>query len=139
MIWITRGSAPGSVEDGAEEPLLQTSDKILFTNKLVLATMLPANDKSMLLGGSCSTAFFLCLTCRYHHNVLAVMQVRINGEVRDVESATNLAELLQVLRIRESGVAVEWNRQVIPKESWPTVHIKNGDAIEIIQFVGGGL
>jgi thiamine biosynthesis protein ThiS len=38
----------------------------------------------------------------------------------------------------ERGVAVERNREIVPKSLYATTHLAEGDRIEIVQFVGGG-
>ena len=66
------------------------------------------------------------------------MQIRVNGELREVEGGLDLHALLQELGVLNKPIAVEFNRSVVAKEAWGSVSLKEGDAVEIVQFVGGG-
>jgi thiamine biosynthesis protein ThiS len=71
------------------------------------------------------------------------MKVHINGEERafaDSESHAQftLAALVEALDMKPDRVAVELNREVVPRDHWPQTVIKDGDRLEIVQFVGGG-
>jgi thiamine biosynthesis protein ThiS len=64
--------------------------------------------------------------------------VKINGEEREVDESATLAELLATLSINPKGIAVELNREVIPKSLHNKTTIKKNDQIEIIRMTGGG-
>ena len=66
------------------------------------------------------------------------MKLRINGRERDVEGAPTVAELLRRLELPERGVAVERNREIVPKTRHGEVTLQDGDALEIVTLVGGG-
>ena len=66
------------------------------------------------------------------------MQVTVNGEVRDAASGATLTALLASLGIDPRKVAVERNREIVPKSTFERVLVEDGDAFEIVQFVGGG-
>ena len=66
------------------------------------------------------------------------MQILLNGEQREVESEITLAALLQLLDLPEAGVALALNRQVVPRDQWPVLQLKEGDRVEIVRAVGGG-
>jgi sulfur carrier protein len=69
------------------------------------------------------------------------MRFRINGEERDFESSTHpftLAALVEQLSMKSDRVAVELNRQIVPRDRWVETNLKNGDRLEIVHFVGGG-
>jgi thiamine biosynthesis protein ThiS len=65
------------------------------------------------------------------------MQLSINGERRNVDSST-IAELLAVLGVDAAQVAVERNREIVPKSQYDATGLADGDAIEIVEFIGGG-
>lgn len=67
-----------------------------------------------------------------------MMKIQINGEKREVKLPQTLLGLLEDLRIGTAGIAVELNREVIVKERWASTTIREGDALEIVRFVGGG-
>jgi sulfur carrier protein len=66
------------------------------------------------------------------------MQVRINGELREIPEGTTVAGLLTQLGIKAPRVAVEVNEAVVTKDRYAAHAIGPGDAIEIVAFVGGG-
>jgi len=64
--------------------------------------------------------------------------LEINGEEREISPVANVLELLQVLGITGSHVAVEVNRKIIRRRDWESTPISDHDRVEIVQFVGGG-
>lgn len=66
------------------------------------------------------------------------MIVRVNGTEREVAEGTRLDTLLAELGIQTRGIAVELNREVVPKRLHPETVLSNDDTIEIIRMVGGG-
>jgi sulfur carrier protein len=66
------------------------------------------------------------------------MQVRLNGELRELPDGLTVAGLLAHLGVKAARVAVEVNEAVVTKDRYQTHRIGPGDAIEIVAFVGGG-
>jgi thiamine biosynthesis protein ThiS len=66
------------------------------------------------------------------------MQVVINGEDRNFEAPLTLAGLIQALGMKTDRVAVELNREIVPREQWDRTQLADGDRLEIVHFVGGG-
>ena len=66
------------------------------------------------------------------------MQVVINGENRNFEAPLTLAGLVQVLGMKTDRVAVELNRDIVPRDQWDRTQLADGDRLEIVHFVGGG-
>jgi thiamine biosynthesis protein ThiS len=66
------------------------------------------------------------------------MQLIINGEARTFETALTIAALLDQLGLKQDRVAVEYNRTLLPRTEWAATALAEGDALEIVQFVGGG-
>jgi thiamine biosynthesis protein ThiS len=66
------------------------------------------------------------------------MKLQINGEPRDFNSPLSLASLVEQLGMKQDRVAVELNRNIVPKEQWGTTGLSEGDHLEIVHFVGGG-
>ena len=66
------------------------------------------------------------------------MRLRINGRERDIEGAPTVADLLRRLELPERGVAVERNREIVPKTRHGQIMLKDGDVLEIVALVGGG-
>ena len=67
------------------------------------------------------------------------MVLTINGEEKDIHSSVNLAELLLELEIVLSHCAVALNQEVVPTSKLKQTKIHDGDNVEIVHAVGGGL
>jgi sulfur carrier protein len=69
------------------------------------------------------------------------MNLQINGEshaVADPAADFTLASLIESLSMKPDRVAVELNREIVPRDRWPQTQLKEGDRLEIVHFVGGG-
>ena len=66
------------------------------------------------------------------------MNLFLNGEATQAPDGATIGELLSQLAMPEKGVAVECNREIVPKSLYGTTRLAEGDRIEIVQFVGGG-
>lgn len=64
--------------------------------------------------------------------------VRVNGEERSVAAPASIASMLRELGIDPLKVAVERNLEVVPRSTFGEVEVSEGDAFEIVHFVGGG-
>jgi sulfur carrier protein len=62
----------------------------------------------------------------------------VNGESQQVPSGATVARLLEVLGLPAGRVAIERNRQIVPRAEWASTQVAGGDCYEIVQFVGGG-
>lgn len=69
---------------------------------------------------------------------MAAIRVSVNGRDHEVSEDLSLVELLESLGIDPRRVAVERNREVVPRALHPQVRVADGDAFEVVQFVGGG-
>tara|TARA_Y100000031_G_C8064355_1_gene312125 strand:+ start:274 stop:480 length:207 start_codon:yes stop_codon:yes gene_type:complete len=68
------------------------------------------------------------------------VKIILNGNEKDVNNGTNLLDLLSQSKISndKQGVAVAINEDVISREEWKQIKLKQNDRIEIIQAVQGG-
>ncbi len=66
------------------------------------------------------------------------MNLTINGEAKTT-SATTLTALVEELEMKPDRVAIELNRQIVPRDRWSQTQLSEGDSLEIVHFVGGGL
>jgi sulfur carrier protein len=66
------------------------------------------------------------------------MHVTINGAEKDVPDDLTVKDLVVHLGLGGGPVAVEVNREIVPRAEHGTRRISGGDAIEIVHFVGGG-
>lgn len=66
------------------------------------------------------------------------MQLHINGQPRDLSEPISLMSLLTDMGLKSDRVAVELNREIVPRNQWTQTTLKDGDRLEIVHFVGGG-
>lgn len=66
------------------------------------------------------------------------MTLTVNGEPRDVPEGLTVRGLVEHLGLTEGPVAVEKNREVVPRAEHRTTPLASGDILEIVHFVGGG-
>lgn len=67
------------------------------------------------------------------------MRLIINGEERDFSDITTLNSLVEQLQLKADRLAVELNREIVPRANWTATELKSGDRLEIVHFVGGGI
>ena len=65
------------------------------------------------------------------------MRVVINAEERELTAST-LEALIAELGMKADRVAVELNREIVPRARWSATALRDGDRLEIVHFVGGG-
>lgn len=68
----------------------------------------------------------------------ASIEVIINGEPRTVLQGTTVAALVTELGLADRRVAVERNREVVPRAEHASTVLQAGDKLELVTFVGGG-
>ncbi|MDT8364715.1 MAG: sulfur carrier protein ThiS [Nitrosomonas sp.] len=66
------------------------------------------------------------------------MQLVINGQTRCFDNAINVQQLLESLLLQNKRVAIECNGEIIPRSTFPSRMLTEGDQLEIIVAVGGG-
>jgi sulfur carrier protein len=66
------------------------------------------------------------------------MQVKLNGELRDIPEGLNVSGLLAQLGVKPVRVAIQVNEAVVTKDRYEAHVLQPGDAVEIVAFVGGG-
>ncbi len=66
------------------------------------------------------------------------MRLVVNGEGRDLAGELSVSQLLETLDLVRRLVAVEVNREVVPRAEFATRALREGDEVEIVSFVGGG-
>ena len=66
------------------------------------------------------------------------VNLKVNGEDREVPGDTTVAALLPMLGIEGGRVAVEVNREIVPKSEHGIHVLTEGDQLEIVTMVGGG-
>lgn len=66
------------------------------------------------------------------------MQVKVNGQPRDLPEGASITDLLEALEIRVKHVAVERNLEVVPRAEHAATTLAEGDELEVVTLVGGG-
>ncbi|MCU1381461.1 MAG: hypothetical protein JWL71_158 [Acidobacteria bacterium] len=66
------------------------------------------------------------------------LQITLNGDPHEVAGPLSVADLLTQLAIDSRRVAVEHNLIVLKRDRFATTMVEEGDAVEIVNFVGGG-
>lgn len=66
------------------------------------------------------------------------MNLLINGEEKSFADSLSLAQLVEHLGMKGDRVAVELNREIVPRAQWGDTLLKDSDRLEIVHFVGGG-
>ncbi|MFZ4382241.1 MAG: sulfur carrier protein ThiS [Sandarakinorhabdus sp.] len=66
------------------------------------------------------------------------MTIILNGDPRRIADGSSVADLLRLLDLPAEKVAVERNLSIVPRSSFAEVALAEGDALEIVHFVGGG-
>lgn len=65
------------------------------------------------------------------------MQIRLNGEAREVSAAT-LAALISELELTGKRIAVELNGEIAPRSQHDKILLQTDDHVEIVHAIGGG-
>ena len=71
-------------------------------------------------------------------SVTESLSVRVNGEPRRVSAGASIADMLRELGLDPARLAVERNLEIVPRSTLREVQVADGDAFEIVHFVGGG-
>jgi thiamine biosynthesis protein ThiS len=66
------------------------------------------------------------------------IQVKLNGKERGVAAGQTVRSLLESLDLRPALVVVELNREILARDAYGDVAVREGDTIELVHFVGGG-
>jgi len=66
------------------------------------------------------------------------MNLTLNGEPRAIPAPTSVATLLATLALDPRKIAVERNREIVPRSLYAQIWLEPGDQLEIVHFIGGG-
>lgn len=66
------------------------------------------------------------------------MRLVINGEEKQLTDVSTLASLVEQLGLKADRLAIELNRDIVPRPKWAETTLAEGDRLEIVHFVGGG-
>lgn len=65
-------------------------------------------------------------------------QITVNGQARPAANLCFVSDLIAELSLDARKVAIERNMAIVPRSAYATTPIMNGDAIEVVAFIGGG-
>jgi thiazole synthase/sulfur carrier protein len=68
----------------------------------------------------------------------SLIEIEVNGESRALPPGSSVAGLLAEIGLDTRKVAVERNREIVPRSTYAATLLAPGDAIEIVHFIGGG-
>ena len=66
------------------------------------------------------------------------IEITVNGAARKVPAGQTVTDLIAELGLADRRVAVERNREVVPRARHAEVRLESGDRLELVTFVGGG-
>ena len=66
------------------------------------------------------------------------MQINFNGKQIKINENTSLAKLVADFELDIDAIAIEHNLQIIAPEQYAEIKLKDGDNLEVVEFVGGG-
>ena len=66
------------------------------------------------------------------------VSITVNGSPMRLPEGASVADLLETLRIATPRVAVERNREILPKTQYGGTRLAEGDVYEVVELVGGG-
>ncbi len=66
------------------------------------------------------------------------IQVQVNGKEREVQSGLSVHELVESFDLNPLLIVVELNRMILSRDEFKDIQVSEGDAVELVHFVGGG-
>ncbi|HET7275402.1 MAG TPA: sulfur carrier protein ThiS [Longimicrobiaceae bacterium] len=66
------------------------------------------------------------------------IEVSVNGDVRHFPREISVEQLLEQLSLNPALIVVERNGTILRRPHYTEITIENGDALELVHFVGGG-
>jgi thiamine biosynthesis protein ThiS len=69
---------------------------------------------------------------------VSALHIQVNGEDREIPAPATVEDLLHRLGLDPRTVVVEVNRQIVRRPRLAETPLAEGDAIELVHFVGGG-
>lgn len=67
-----------------------------------------------------------------------MISVFINGAAKTFESSLSIADLIVSLGLTGKRVAIECNSEIVPRSTFSTHLLSDGDKVEVVVAVGGG-
>ncbi|MFN7944069.1 MAG: sulfur carrier protein ThiS [Blastocatellia bacterium] len=67
-----------------------------------------------------------------------VIEIVVNGEPHRIAPESTVTDLVTQLDLPSARLAIELNREILPRQQWPSRKLQSGDRLEVVHFVGGG-
>tara|TARA_Y100000591_G_scaffold311894_1_gene315759 strand:- start:36 stop:254 length:219 start_codon:yes stop_codon:yes gene_type:complete len=71
-------------------------------------------------------------------NIKNKIKITVNGKQMQIIPKYSLKRLITKLKMPINKIAIELNKKIIDKKRISKIHLKKGDKIEIVHFIGGG-
>ena len=66
------------------------------------------------------------------------MKIYLNGEAREVPDNCTAQQLVETLGMAGKRIAMEINREIVPRSNYASHRLQQDDKIEIVHAIGGG-
>jgi thiamine biosynthesis protein ThiS len=66
------------------------------------------------------------------------MNITVNGENRTLQEKISLAQLVETMGLKDKRIAVEVNRDIVPRSEYDSFMLSDNDTVEIVNAIGGG-
>jgi sulfur carrier protein len=66
------------------------------------------------------------------------MEIIINGEQKEFQEGSSVADVIKKLGLEGKVMAAACNMEIVKQDKWSEKILKNGDKLELLDFVGGG-
>jgi len=66
------------------------------------------------------------------------MKITINGEAKEISKGSTVAALLEAIGLDAKATVVERNGEILERAHYADTTLADGDALELVRFVGGG-
>jgi thiamine biosynthesis protein ThiS len=64
--------------------------------------------------------------------------ILLNGQQRSVRAESSVASLVEEMGLDPGRIAIELDREILPRKEWTSTLLRAGASVEIVHFVGGG-
>ena len=72
-------------------------------------------------------------------NTKELIKIQLNGKPQEIQAGMKVSDILLKWKIRPELVTVEVNETILQKLDYETTELKNGDNVEFVFYMGGGI
>lgn len=66
------------------------------------------------------------------------MNIQVNGETKQLPDGHSAADLIESMGLTGKRIAMEVNREILPRSEYSQYQFREGDVVEIVHAIGGG-